>query len=250
MTNTVAETLTFDQVHLGVPDPLAAAEWYRHYLGATAGDHVDRVMFGDVRFLFLKNISPQPSHGAAIDHVGLSFADLETTMRALEHSGMRITKLVGRTTGLYKFGEIEDPWGTRIELIEDPEALGFHHVHLRVPDPEVALRWYVEMFGGEAAKLKDQLAGVKYGNVWILADGGTAVPSAGHAVDHIGWRMPDLLTTAIELKGKRLKFTTDPHAGPQAAHAPLLMSFAEDPWGVKIELLQRKREGEAEGPVK
>ena len=35
-------TFTFDQVHLGVPDPEAAARWYRQYLGATPGDHTDR----------------------------------------------------------------------------------------------------------------------------------------------------------------------------------------------------------------
>src|SRR5579864_3352277 len=29
---------------------------------------------------------------------------------------------------------------------------------------------------------------LKYGDVWILAEKGEAMPSEGHAIDHIGWR--------------------------------------------------------------
>jgi catechol 2,3-dioxygenase-like lactoylglutathione lyase family enzyme len=232
-------TLTFDQIHFGVPDPLAAADWYQRYLGATPGDPFDRVMFGEVRFIFLKNAAPLPSRGAAIAHAALSFADLMAEMRILADAGIAVIEPLREISGLYKAAVIEDPWGARIELIEDPGTLGLHHVHLSVPDPAVTLNWYVDMFGGEAGKLKGQLDGVKYGDVWILADAGDAVPSAGHAIDHIGWRTPDLLATAAELKAKCLNFTTEPHPGPLASHAPLLMSFAEDPWGVKIELLQR-----------
>ena len=231
---------TFDQVHLGVPDPEAAAEWYRQYLGATPGDHTDRVMFGEARFIFLKNENPAPSRGAAIDHVGLSFVDLDARMKALEGSGIRVTTPVSEIAGLYRSGFIEDPWGARIEVVEDPETVGLHHVHLQVPDPDVALGWYVERFGGQSAKLKGQLDGLKYGDVWLLADRGGSVQSRGHTIDHIGWRMGDLLAAAATLKTRGVRFTTEPHPGPPAGHAPVLMSFAEDPWGVKIELLQRR----------
>ena len=233
--------LTFDQVHLGVPDPVAAASWYQRFLGATPGDHVDRVMFGRTRFIFLKNETPEPSHGSAIDHVALSFEDLDARMTALEGSGMRVTTPVGDGAGAHKSAVVEDPWGARIQMGQDPETLGLHHVHLQVPDPAQARRWYVEMLGGQAA-MKEGLDGVQCGDVWLLLEPGVAVPSRGHTIDHIGWRMPDLLATAAQLKTRGVSFTTEPHPGPAAPHAPVLMSFAEDPWGVKIELLQR-REG-------
>ena len=231
---------TFDQVHLGVPDPEAAARWYRQYLGATRGEHTDRVMVGNTRFIFLKNETPAPSRGAAIDHVGLSFVDLAARMEALDSSGMRVTTPVSEVAGLYRSGFIEDPWGARIEVVEDPETVGLHHVHLQVPDPEVAMGWYVERFGGQPAKLKGQLDGLKWGDVWLLADRGGSTPSGGHTIDHIGWRMADLLAAAATLKTSGVRFTIDPKPGPPVAHAPVLMSFAEDPWGVKIELLQRR----------
>lgn len=234
-----SETLTFDQVHLGVPNPEAAAQWYRQYLGADPGDHTDRVMFGPTRFIFLKNEAPVASHGAAIDHVGLSFSDLDVQMRTLEGSGMRVTTRVHAAAGARKTGFIEDPWGTRIEVLEDPDTIGLHHVHLQVPDPAVSRRWYLEMVGGRAAQLWGAIDGVKYGDVWLLTDQGVGRPSRGHTIDHIGWRTPDLLATAADLKAQGVGFTTEPHPGPNAPHAPVLMSFTADPWGVRIELLQR-----------
>ena len=47
-------------------------------------------------------------------------------------------------SGLFKLGFIEDPWGTRIEVVQDPQKLGLHHVHLRAPDPDATLAWYKE----------------------------------------------------------------------------------------------------------
>lgn len=234
------ETLTFDQVHLGVPDPEAAARWYMQYLGATPGDAFDRVFVGPTRLIFLKNVAPAPSQGSAIDHMGFSCADLDARMKALRGSGARVRTEARGIPGLYRSAFIEDPWGATIEVVEDPETIGFHHVHLQMPDPAATRQWYLERFGGTPATLKGQLDGIKYGAVWLFADRGAGVPSRGHAIDHVGWRMPDLLGKAAELKAKGVTFTTEPHAGPQGAQAPVFMSFTEDPWGAKIELLQRR----------
>lgn len=236
------ETLTFDQVHLGVPDPVAGARWYAETLGASQGEHIDRVWFGAVRVIFLKNDAPGPSDGAAIDHFALSYADVAAQTKAFERAGVRVTTPVADRPGLGRYAYIEDPWGTKIQLVEDPDTLGFHHVHLRVPDPDRARAWYQERFGGMRALHKGTLDGLQYGRVWVFLDAGAAPPSRGHAIDHVGWRMPDLLAKAAELKGKGVAFTVEPHPGPQAPHAPVLMSFTEDPWGVKIELLQRRED--------
>ena len=88
---------------------------------------------------------------------------------------------------------MQDPFGVKLELVEDAELLGFHHIHLRVPDPEAALACHVQMFGGERSKLKGRLDAVIYANpdVWLLAqkaDG--AAPSQGRAINHLGWRAP------------------------------------------------------------
>ncbi|MBI4885648.1 MAG: VOC family protein [Acidobacteria bacterium] len=235
------ETLTFDQVHLGVPDPGAAAQWYVRHLGAAPGDNFDRIWFGPARVIFLKNEAPAPSRGAAIDHFALSCTDVRAEVAALDGSGARVTTAVSEAPGLGRYAYVEDPWGARIQLVEEPGAPRFHHVHLQVPDPAATRGWYLERFGGERAALKGTLDGIRYGDVWLFLDRGANEPSRGHAIDHIGFRMPDLLARAAALKTMGgLTFTTDPKPGPPGAFSPALMSFAEDPWGVKIELLQRR----------
>lgn len=236
------ETLIFDQVHLGVPDPEAGARWYVESLGAVPGDHPDRVFFGKTRMIFLKNEAPVPSRGSAIDHFALSFPDLDVAMKDLGDSGVKVTPSIGEEPGLGRSAFIEDPWGARIQLVEDEDALGFHHVHLKLPDPTLAADWYLERFGGAPGRYKNRLYGIEYDGVWLFIDRGAGAASPGHTIDHIGWRMPDLLAKVPELKAKGLHFTTEPKPGPPGPQAPAWMSFTDDPWGVKIELLQRRGE--------
>jgi hypothetical protein len=97
----------------------------------------------------------------------------------------------------------------------------------------------VDRLGATRATHKGTLDGLQYGRVWVFLDPGAAPPSRGRAIDHVGWRMRDLTTKAAELRGKGVTFTVEPKPGPASPGAPVLMSFTEDPWGVKIELLQR-----------
>jgi catechol 2,3-dioxygenase-like lactoylglutathione lyase family enzyme len=233
----MVDTLIFDQVHLGVPDPKTGAEWYGEHLRGTPGDHFDRVMFGPTRFIFLKNDTPAPSDGSAIDHVGFSVPRLEAEIDSLKARGVRVVS--GINEGVYRSVFVEDPWGGKIEIVEDPDTLGFHHVHLQVPDPAASRQWYLERFGGRQEKLKGTVDGLRYGDVWIFMGQGAAAPSKGHTHDHIGYRMDDLMAKAEELRKKDVRFTTEPEPGPARPGAPVFLSFTEDPWGVKIELLQR-----------
>ena len=151
---------------------------------------------------------------------------------------MKIVTPVRDVHGLFKLGFIEDPWGVKIEVVQDPETLGFHHVHLRAPDPAVALAWYKDRFGGETAKLKGRIDGLKYGDVWVLAAKGDATPSVGHAIDHVGWRVADLDQTLAALKARDIKVLQGPTALTLATGV-VHYSFVEDPAGTKIEIVQR-----------
>lgn len=233
-----SETLTYDHVHFGVPDQAKAVEWYAKYLGGQpgpVGEPNERLLFGKIRFIFQKTDKPLPSAGSAVDHIALSFSDLTAKMKEFEAEGIKIIMPITEEPGLYKHAFIEDPWGAKIEVLQDPETLGFHHVHLRAPDPQAGFNWYLDMFGGELTKLKGRVDAVKYGDVWILAEKGDATPSEGHAIDHIGWRTTtDLNAKAAELKAKGVKFTAEPRPVRD-----IHVSFVEGPAAVKIELLQR-----------
>ena len=53
--------------------------------------------------------------------------------------------------------------------MQDTELIGFHHVHLSVSDPAAALKWFHDHLGGEPAKLRGILDGVRYGPIWLFA---------------------------------------------------------------------------------
>jgi len=230
-----------DHIHLNVPDQAQGVAWYqKNFGGQPTTEAPDRLMFGDTRLIFLKNEKPQqPSSGTAIDHLGFSVPDIDAKMKELETAGVKIETPVREVQGLFKLGFIVDPWGTRIEVVQDSEKLGLHHIHLRAPDTAATLAWYKERFAGEPAKMKDRLDGLRYSGVWLLVQRGDATPSEGHAIDHIGFRTTDLNATATQLKGEGVKFTTEPRPLRLAGGATVNFAYVEGPAGAKVEVVQR-----------
>jgi catechol 2,3-dioxygenase-like lactoylglutathione lyase family enzyme len=229
-----------DHIHLNVPDQGKGVEWYqKNFGGQPTTEAPDRLMFGDTRLIFLRNDKGQPSTGSALDHIGFSVADLDAKMKEFEGAGVKIVTPAREVQGLFKLAFVEDPWGTSIEVVQDADKLGLHHVHLRTPDPAATLGWYKEKFGGETAKLKDRIDGVRLSGVWILAQRGDATPSEGHAIDHIGFRTNDLAAKTTEFKGEGVKFTTEPRPLRLASGVTVNFAYLEGPSGAKIELVQR-----------
>jgi catechol 2,3-dioxygenase-like lactoylglutathione lyase family enzyme len=232
-----------DHVHLLVPDQAAGVAWYqKNFNGQPMTEAPDRLMFGDTRLIFLRSANgmAQPSTGSAIDHIGFSVADLDAKMKEFEAAGVKVVSPTRDVPGLFKLAFIEDPWGTRIEVVQDAEKLGLHHVHLRGPDPNAVLAFYKEKFGGETAKLKDRLDGIRLGGVWLLVQRGDAVPSEGHAVDHFGFRTTADLTAKVnEYKAAGVKFTTEPRPLKLASGTTVNFAYLEGPSGAKVELVQR-----------
>ena len=134
-----------------------------------------------------------------MDHVALSYTDVAATVAGLAGSGARVLEPVHQIPGLYRAAMIEDPWGVKLELVEDPQLLGFHHAHTRAADPAAMLRWFEDVFGGRRGMLKGRIEGLQFGPVWLLVDrADNPPPSDGHAIDHLGFRTTDI-TGAIEL---------------------------------------------------
>jgi catechol 2,3-dioxygenase-like lactoylglutathione lyase family enzyme len=229
-----------DHIHLNVPDQAKGVEWYqKNFGGQPMTEAPDRLMFGETRLIFLRNDKGQPSAGSALDHLGFSVTDLDAKMKELEAAGVKVVTPLRDVQGLFRLAFVEDPWGTRIEVVQDSEKLGLHHMHLRAPDPAAVLAWYKEKFGGESGKLKDRIDGLKYGGVWLLVQRGDATPSEGHGIDHIGWRTNDLNAKTAEYKGQGVKFTTEPRPLKLASGVMVNFAYLEGPEGAKIELVQR-----------
>jgi catechol 2,3-dioxygenase-like lactoylglutathione lyase family enzyme len=235
-----------DHIHLLVPDQAAGVAWYQKYFGGQPMTEApDRLMLGDTRLIFLRSANgvAQPSTGSALDHIGFSVADLDAKMKELEAAGVKIVAPVRDVPGLFKLAFVEDPWGTRIEVVQDSDKLGLHHVHLRGPDPNAVLAFYKEKFGGETGKLKDRIDGIKLSGVWLVVQRGDAVPSEGHAVDHFGFRTTGDLTAKVnEYKAAGVKFTTEPRPLKLASGAMVNFAYLEGPNGAKVELVERVKQ--------
>jgi catechol 2,3-dioxygenase-like lactoylglutathione lyase family enzyme len=239
-------TLPYDHIHLNVPDAAEASAWYEKHMGGTRiAEAPNRLMFGSTRFMFLVNKAAKPSAGGAIDHVGFSFADLDAKMKEWEAAGIKITQPVRDVPGLFKLAFLEDPWGTRIEVVQDPDLLGLHHLHLRNPNPDEGYAWLLDKFGGKRQQLKGRLDAVRYdadgfSSVWILIQKGEAEPSTGRAIDHIGWRSVGPLADTINaLRGKSVEIETEPRPLKLPSGPPINFSYVKGPAGARIELVER-----------
>src|SRR6202035_5640294 len=118
-----------------------------------------------------------------LSYVGTDHSRSDSDRGYRQSAGLRLRRI------------LEDPWGTRIEVVQDPELLGLHHIHMRGPNPDEVFSSLLAKFGGERTKLKGRIDAVKYtaagfNDMWILVQRGDAEPSEDHAIDHIGWGAP------------------------------------------------------------
>lgn len=272
-------TEPFDHVHLAVSDVERARDWYIRHMDGNAGETPDTVAWGKwpgdhplpIQLLFTLSPDPQPSAGSVIDHIGFSFADLPAKVDALRSAGVKIVSPAAEAPGVGRQAVAEDPWGTTLVLVEDRDALGIHHVELRVPDPDAALRWYVRAFGGDRTKYKGAIEAVRYRELGVFylfaVRDDRAAPTAGRAIDHLGFGPIELDRVVNALKAEGATFTSNPNprinpacrflaadeenggrgvrrlycAQPdQLAHRSV---YVEGPGGVQIELLQHLEAG-------
>jgi catechol 2,3-dioxygenase-like lactoylglutathione lyase family enzyme len=242
---------SYDHVHFSVPDPKAAQEWYTTHLGGVVGESPDRLTFGGmpysgrpplpVQLLWARSAAGAPPvSGSAIASLGFSVRDLDAKVSALRAAGVKIVTNAHDIPGLWKAAMIEDPWGTKLELVEDPELIGFHHVTLLSPEPAAALAWYVDEFGGARTRIKGQMDAVKYGNMYLVAAKGDAGPLVpGYGLNHIGFAATSIDALAARLRGHGVKFTLEPRETlNQYGHR---IAYVEGPNVVRIELVEHTK---------
>lgn len=229
-------TVPYDHIHLAVPDPDKAYDWYLHNLDGEAGENAGRVVFEPfngrrplpVQLIFLRAPEAKPSEGSVIDSIGFSVPDVAATSKALEAAGARVISP----------GVVVDPWGTKIELVNDVPGRGFHHVTLRVADPEATLRWFVSAFGGSRTKMGGRDA-LRYGRMYLVVTKGEGAASRGRSIDHLGFGPPSMDATTAALRMRGVKFTSEPAAAPnQFGHRT---AYVEAPGGIRIELVEHAK---------
>jgi catechol 2,3-dioxygenase-like lactoylglutathione lyase family enzyme len=169
---------------------------------------------------------------------------------------------------------IEDPWGTRIELLESPDFRGIQHVHLVTEQPAALRDWFLQVFGGDfdPAHGGDELNTIQYDGIWVyiseqfeeepivsfdpndprialepfstvatsegendsLADIGIA-PSRGRSLDHLGFSVDDMDALASRVRASGY---TPYETRPNRPGGTTLLMFFEGPDGVHFEIAE------------
>ena len=241
----------YHHVHITASSPSEAVGWYARYLDCEPiADRPDAADCDGAELIFVVQPTLGSTQGTGVNHIGFSYPDLTAKMAELEAvgvrgSGVRLQRFPDGSTlrdvpGLFKLGFIFDPWGTRIEMLEDPETLGFHHIHLSASDPAETLAWYQEVLGGEPASLKGQIDGLRFGDVWVLAaQHGEAAPAttAGRAIDHIGFVVSDLDAAATAMRQAGAAFQQEP-ATPENGRTSAKRAFLVGPDNVRLAVVE------------
>ena len=249
----------FDHVHLIAPDTLAAAKWYQELFGGELGKSgpFDAVYYGNDILKVREGEPTSGSGGTSLDHIGFSVADVEATLEECEAAGGKaipvhtdsasgavVTARYVEAAG-FTYGFCEDPWGTRIEVIDDMDhggAPGLHHVHVFSSDAAATVAWYARQFGGEVVAFKGlaPLQSILYDNggdqTWLVVTQapGERTGTDGTAVDHIGWHTTEYDPWLERLRANGVKFVEEPRV-LEAGHR---IAFVEGPEGTKIELVE------------
>ncbi len=241
----------YHHVHVTASNATEAVNWYSQYMDCQPlADRDDGVDCGGAQVVFDSRPSLGTSQRTGIDHISFSYADLTAKMADLEAvgvrgSGVRLQRFEDGSTlrdapGLFKYGFVFDPWGTRIEMVEDADTLGFHHIHLSATDPAATLAWYQEMFGGESARLRDRLDGVLLGDIWLLAmrhEAGTPASTAGRAIDHIAFSVDNLDATAADMRRNGVEFLEGP-AVPEGGRTSARLGVIAGPDNVSLAVVE------------
>src|SRR5262245_11085246 len=224
-----------DHLHLAAPDQVKAVEWYRTNFGAEpTPEGTDRAMLGTTRLIFQRSDMPKPSTGSILAAIGFSVPDLDGAAKKLQTAGVRMVMPPMLMQGA-RSAQVADPWGTLIDLVQDPKKLGLHHITLASSDPAATLTWFAQTFGGKVEKGLGTIDGINYGGVWLLATRGNGEPSAGHSIDHIGFRPANVDSVVAAMKAKNVKVTTEPRPLTLPSGTSMRLAFVESPGGVRIE---------------
>ncbi len=242
---------TLDHVHLAVPSPIEAVNWYTEHLGcAPSGRQPDAAACHGIEIVFGAAPTLGGTPGTGVDHIAFSVADLEARMRELEAvgvggAGVRLQRFADGSTfsdtaGPFRLAFIFDPWGTRIALVEDRDKLGFHHVHLSAADPAATMAWYRDVLGGVPARLAGQVDGLRFDDAWLLVSGhedGLPASTEGRTLDHLGFSVADLDEAAPAMREQRVEFEAPP-AVPDNGRSDAARAFIAGPDNVRVAVVE------------
>ena len=213
----VTRTTDYDNVHIRVSDPEQAASWYVSALGAKLSvppaPGTAQVTFGGNVITITKGNSVETSVGTLIDHIGLSFKDVAAAVRTAEAAGAGVTTTPRESPGIFKYTFIEDALGRPHRDGRGPRTSGLPSWSLAGEGSgrDLLSSGYQQQFGGERAKLRGKVDGVRFNGVWIFAmSSGADAPAPATAIMLIALRANDVDAALKVLNDNGIKTAAEP----------------------------------------
>ena len=182
--------------------------------------------------------------GSVVNHVGFIVNNVQEQVAKWKAAGVPV--LPG-TNNRPDQAFVVTPDGVRIEILEDKTQsvpVRNEHIHLSLTEGEIpkAQAWYAKTFGGKAGT-RNNGAVVDIPGVQIrFAKADTAqVPTKGRVLDHIGFDVKDHQAFVKKIEAEGIKLDEPPRKVPNGS----TITYITDPWGTRIEIIERAPLGPA-----
>ena len=181
--------------------------------------------------------------GSVVNHVGFIVDNVQQRVAQWKAAGVTVLPGGALPTGGNRLDQayVETPDGVRMEILEDKTQtvpIRNEHIHFALPAAEVpkAVAWYAKVFGGQTATRNNapvvNLPGVQ---LRFNAADTKQAPTRGRVLDHFGFDVNDHAAVVKRLEGEGIKL--DQPVGKGATGNTI--TYITDPWGTRIEIVQR-----------
>lgn len=178
------------------------------------------------------------TEGSVVNHVGFVVDDIQK--RTAEWKAKGVDVLPGNN-GRRDQAFVVTPDGVRIEILEDKTQsvpIRNDHVHFFLPAAEIpkAQAWYVKTFGGVAAT-RNGASVVDIPGVQLRFNKANAAqaPTRHRVLDHIGFDVKDHAAFVKKITAEGISLDEPPRKAPNGS----MITYITDPWGTRIEIIQR-----------
>ncbi len=181
--------------------------------------------------------------GSVVNHVGFIVDNVQQRVAQWKAAGVTVLPGGALPTGGNRLDQayVETPDGVRMEILEDKTQtmpIRNEHIHLALPAAEIpkAQAWYAKTFGGQTATRNNapvvNLPGVQ---IRFNAADTKQAPTRGRVLDHFGFDVNDHAAVVKRLEAEGIKL--DQPVGKGATGNTI--TYITDPWGTRIEIVQR-----------
>jgi catechol 2,3-dioxygenase-like lactoylglutathione lyase family enzyme len=181
--------------------------------------------------------------GSVVNHVGFIVDNVQQRVAQWKAAGVTVLPGGALPTGGNRLDQayVETPDGVRMEILEDKTQdvpIRNEHIHLALPAAEIpkAQAWYAKTFGGQTA-IRNNAPVVNLPGVQIRFNAAETkqAPTRGRVLDHFGFDVNDHAAVVKRLEAEGIKL--DQPVGKGATGNTI--TYITDPWGARIEIVQR-----------